>query len=277
MWTVGPGATKSLPPNHWFSSISFDFHWFSLILIDWHRYSSIFHRFSNTFIDFPLTCHWFPLIFPSFSSIFADFQCFALVPADFTPCPLIFVEFASLSSLLQSPNTSKPLKKLMNFQWFCFSEQHWSILVSIDRHWSTLASIIHHWFTLINLGQHSSTPTSNNTDRYWSPVINIEQHWPTLINTGQHWWTLINTVNIDQHWSTLSNTDQHWSTMTIIDEHWLNVPSYPTPSHPLSYVCIKGPAIPTQASESCGTSRPSYPLGIWPCVRSSTLPQSHSS
>ena len=151
---------------------------------------------------------------------------------------------------------------------------HSSILVSTDQHWSVLASIVQYWFTLIHLDQHSPTSTTNNTDRYWSPMINISHNWSTLINTGQHWWTLINTVNIDQHWSTLSNIDQHWSTLIIIDEHWLNMPSYSIPSHPLPYACIKGPAIPTQASESCRTSRPSCPLGIRPSIRSSTLPQS---
>ena len=94
-----------------------------------------------------------------------------------------------------------------------------------------------------------------NTDQHWSILIANGQHWSTLINTGHHSWTLINTVNIDQRWSTLFNTDQHCSTLIIIDEHWLNMPSYSIPSHPLPYACIKGPAIPTQASESCGTSR----------------------
>ena len=136
----------------------------------------------------------------------------------------------SIFITFQPPHTSKTFKineRSMIFQWFCCSEQHY-----IGQHWSTLTNI----------------------DQYWSPMANIDQHWSTLINTGHHSWTLINTVNIDQHWSTLSNTDQHCSTLIIIDEHWLNMPSYSIPSHPLPYACIKGPAIPTQASESCGTS-----------------------
>ena len=150
---------------------------------------------------------------------------------------LLFRRFWAAFSLIlsifitfQPPHTSKTLKineRSMIFQWFCCSEQHY-----IGQHWSTLTNI----------------------DQNWSPTANIDQPWSTLINTNQHWSPLMDIDQHLQHWPKLINVVQHWSTLFIIDEHWLNMPSYSIPSHPLPYACIKGPAIPAQASESCGTS-----------------------
>ena len=154
--------------------------------------------------------------------------------------------------------------------WFCCSEQHWSILASIDQHWSTLTSIVHHWITLINFDQRSSTSTLNNTDWYWS----------TLVNTDEHWSTPSTLTDIDQH---LSNTDQHWSTLVIIDEHWLNMPSYPIPSRPFSMRASNVPQSPhrllkaaepleavissrslTQYKKFNFASKPKFVIQVWP-------------
>ena len=129
--------------------------------------------------------------------------------------------------------------------------QNWSTLINIGHHRSPLIRTGHPWSTLINIKIKQHWPILIANDQQW---FNIGQHWSTLINTDRHRWAMIHTVNIDQHWSTLSNTDQHCSTLIIIDGDGLNMPSYFIPSHSLPYACIKGPAIPTQDSESCGTS-----------------------
>ena len=125
---------------------------------------------------------------------------------------------------------------------------YWSALINTDQHWSILIASGQHWSTLIN------------TDQHWSPFMDIDQH-------RQHWPTLINVV---QHWSTLFNIDHHWWTLI---EHAILFHSIPSPP-----LCVH------QRSRNPHTGfwklrnllRPSYPLGIWLSIRSSTLPQNQS-
>ena len=162
----------------------------------------------------------------------------------------------SIFITFQPPHTSKTLKineRSMIFQWFCCSEQHY-----IGQHWSALTNI----------------------DQYWSPMANIDQHWSALINTDQHWSPLMDIDQHRQHWPTLINVVQHWSTLFNIDHHWWTLIEHAILFHsiPSPPLCVH------QRSRNPHTGfwklrnllRPSYPLGIWLSIRSSTLPQNQS-
>ena len=125
---------------------------------------------------------------------------------------------------------------------------YWSALISTDQHWSILIANGQHWSTLIN------------TDQHWSPLMDIDQH-------RHHWPTLFNVV---QHWSTLFNIDHHWWTLIGHAILFHSIPSPPLCVHQRS----RNPH--TGFWKLRNLLRPSYPLGIWLSIRSSTLPQNQS-
>ena len=188
----------------------------------------------------------------------------------------ISIDFITFSA----PEYFKPFENQPTINDFTIIDLFWATLSNIGQDWSTLINIGQHRSPLIHTGHPWSTLINIKTKQHWPILITSDQHWSTLINTNQHWSTQMNIDQHRQHWPTLINIVQHWPTLINIDHHWWTLIEHAILSHsiPSPPLCVhQRPRNPhTGFWKLRNLLRPSYPLGIWLIIRSSTLPQSQS-